>query len=129
MCENLERKHGQKPVHTIEDIKLLANLFPKEICCVCGLLNGKVEVGTLLFMTSTSYHAQYIASSETGYIVSGLDAVFEYCIKQAHENNKRWFDFGISTENAGLLLNNGLYQFKSEFGGGGFVQEFYELNF
>ena len=37
------------------------------------------------------------------------------------------FDFGISTEAEGMILNEGLYRFKSEFGGGGVVHEFYEM--
>lgn len=129
LCENLERKHGQSPVHKLEEIQLLAERFPENIRCVCGEVNGKVEAGTLIFTTPATYHAQYIASSEMGYDVSALDAIFEYCIQAAQQNGKRWFDFGISTEKSGLVLNDGLYRFKTEFGAGGAVHEFFELAF
>lgn len=125
---NLERKHGLSPVHTLAEIQLLAERFPENIRCAFGVVNGKVEAGTLLFITPTTYHAQYIASSETGYDVSALDAIFEYCIQAAQKNNMRWFDFGISTEESGLVLNDGLYRFKSEFGAGGTVHEFFEID-
>lgn len=128
LFENLERKHGLSPVHKLEEIQLLAERFPENIRCVCGEVNGKVEAGTILFITPTTYHTQYIASSETGYDVSALDAIFEHCIQDAQQNNKRWFDFGISTEDSGLMLNEGLYRFKSEFGAGGTVHEFFELD-
>jgi hypothetical protein len=128
LFENLERKHGLSPVHKLEEIQLLAERFPENIRCVCGEVNSKVEAGTLIFITPTTYHAQYIASSETGYDVSALDAIFEHCIQAAQQNGRRWFDFGVSTEDSGLILNDGLYRFKSEFGSGGTVHEFFELN-
>lgn len=125
--ENLASKHGVKPVHSLAEITLLAERFPEEIRCVCGVADGLVVAGILLFITPTAFHAQYIASSELGYDVSALDAIFEHCIVEAQRCGKRWFDFGISTENSGQILNDGLYGFKSEFGGGGIVHEFYEL--
>lgn len=128
LFENLQRKHGLSPVHKLEEIQLLAERFPENIRCVCGEVNGKVEAGTLIFITPTTYHAQYIASSEIGYDVSALDAIFEHCIIAAHQNGRRWFDFGVSTEDSGLILNDGLYRFKSEFGAGGTVHEFFELH-
>jgi len=128
LADNLADKHGVKPVHNLADIILLAERFPADILCVCGMVDNVVVAGALLFITATTYHAQYIASSELGYDVSALDAIFEYCIDTAQRDGRRWFDFGISTENAGLILNNGLYCFKSEFGGGGMVHEFFELD-
>ena len=128
LFENLERKHGLSPVHKLDEIQLLADRFPENIRCVCGVVNNAVVAGTLLFISPTTYHTQYIASSEMGYEVSALDAIFEHCIKTAQLNGKRWFDFGISTEENGSVLNDGLYRFKSEFGAGGAVHEFFELD-
>jgi hypothetical protein len=126
--DNLERKHGLAPVHSLAEIELLAQRFPASIECVCGVINGTVEAGTILFITPTTYHAQYIASSEKGYDIAALDAIFEQCILKAKENNAKWFDFGISTEEAGFRLNSGLFRYKSEFGSGATVHEFYQLN-
>lgn len=128
LTENLERKHGAKPVHKLQEISALANKFPDQIRCVCAYASGEIVAGVLLFITYTSHHAQYIASSLHGYKVSALDLVFHHCIEKAMAEGKRWFDFGTSNESQGMVLNNGLYNFKSEFGGGGTVYEFYELN-
>lgn len=128
LAANLASKHGVEPVHTLAEIELLAECFPGNIRCVCGILGGAVVAGTLLFVTPTAFHAQYIASNDTGHDVAALDAIFDHCIEAARSDGKRWFDFGISTENAGLVLNEGLYGFKSEFGGGGIVYEFFELD-
>ncbi len=124
---NLANKHGVKPVHSLEEIILLAGRFPLNIRCVCGMLGDEVIAGAVIFLTPYVSHAQYIASSDVGYDVSALDAVFEYCIETATQEGKRWFDFGISTENSGRALNVSLYEFKSEFGGGGTLHEFFEL--
>lgn len=127
--ENLARKYAVCPVHTLEEIRLLADRFPENVGFVVGMIDGQIEAGVVLFKTPVVYHAQYIASSEKGNVVCALDAIFEYCIAQAIDNQQvRWFDFGISNEQNGVVLNEGLYRFKSEFGGGGTVYEFYEIN-
>lgn len=124
---NLERKHGARPVHSLEEITLLSQRFAQEIQIRCAVLDGAVVAGVLLFLSANVWHAQYIASSEAGYAVSALDAVFDAVIGEAGTQGARYFDFGISNEDGGRVLNEGLYGFKSEFGGGGMVHEFYEL--
>lgn len=126
--DNLARKYESRPVHTLEEISLLQTLFPNNVKFVAALLNDKVVAGIVLFITDTTAHAQYIASSETGYEISALDAVFNFCIEAAANDGKRFFDFGTSNEDEGRTLNTTLYNFKSEFGGGGIVHEFYEMN-
>ena len=125
---NLKSKYDAKPVHTLDEILLLHERFPKEIQFVAALHEGKVEAGVVLFQSAMVSHAQYIASSDVGYAVNALDMVFEHCITEAKEQGKRYFDFGISNEEAGRVLNQGLYGFKSEFGSGGVVHEFYEVD-
>lgn len=127
VTDNLQRKHQVSPVHTVAEITLLAERFPQDIRCVVALLAGEVIAGTVIFSTTMADHAQYIASSEMGREVGALDVVFDHCITVATNSGKRWFDFGISTVNSGLVLNEGLYRFKSEFGGGGVIYEFFEL--
>jgi hypothetical protein len=128
LTENLGVKHGAKPVHSLEEVSLLAARFPEHIRCVCASADGEMVAGLLLFITPTAHHAQYIASSKQGYEITALDLLFEHCITKALAEGRRWFDFGISNEQQGMVLNNGLYSFKSEFGGGGTVHEFYEID-
>ncbi len=128
LIDNLHRKHGVTPVHNIGEICLLRDRFPESIQCICGVIDNRVVAGVIIFITTTTCHAQYIASSETGHEISALDAVFNHAISSAQRNGKRWFDFGISTESRGMILNEGLYRFKSEFGSGGTVHEFFELD-
>lgn len=125
---NLQRKHDAQPVHSLDEVLLLQSRFPQEILVRCGLVDGKVEGGVVLFNSSCVWHAQYIASSERGYECSVLDAVFESIIAEAVERGARYFDFGTSNEAGGEILNDGLYRFKHEFGGGGVAHEFYQIN-
>ncbi len=127
LCSNLV-KHNAKPVHTLDDILLLHDSFPDEICFSVALLGRKVEAGVVLFHTPMVTHVQYIASSKVGYDVNALDLLFEHCIYEAETNGRRYFDLGISNEDDGRVLNEGLYTFKSDFGAGGYVHEFYELD-
>jgi CelD/BcsL family acetyltransferase involved in cellulose biosynthesis len=126
--ENLARKHGVRPTHRLEEIRLLADRFPKEIQVRVARRLGRVVAGVVLFLGGPTVHAQYIASSEEGYEVGALDAVFDAVLAEAAEQGARFFDFGISTEAQGTRLNEGLYRFKCEFGGSGVVHEFYELD-
>jgi hypothetical protein len=126
--ENLARKHNLRPVHTLDELALLLDRFPEQIAMRCALLEDRVAAGVVFFNSLNVWHAQYTAASERGYEVSALDAVFESAIESAQRASARYFDFGVSTEDSGRTLNDGLYRFKSEFGGGGMVHEFYELD-
>ena len=126
--ENLERKIAQKPVHTTDEIRYLASLFPENIKFIVGLLNGQVVAGVTLFSSRAVTHAQYIASNATGHDVSALDAVFEHAIRQTQAEGRRYFDFGTSNRNEGQYLSSSIHQFKTEFGGGGVAHEFYDID-
>ncbi len=128
LAANLAAKHGARPVHSLDEMLLLAERFPDHIRCICAQRAGEIEAGVVLFVTATTHHAQYIGASAAGYHVSALDRVFEHCMEIAWREGRRWFDFGISNEDQGMVLNDGLYKFKTEFGGSGAVHEFYELN-
>lgn len=126
LSENLAEKHQAKPVHSLAEIQTLIEHFPDNIQLRCAIQAGQVVAGTLLFITPRVVHSQYIASNADGQEVNALDAVFQHCIETAVPGI-RYFDFGISNENEGQLLNEGLYRFKTEFGGSGVVHEFYRL--
>lgn len=128
LADNLIRNHGVMPVHTLREITMLVDRFPEHIHVMTALVDGVVEAGTVLFVGQMVTHAQYIASSQVGYSVNALDLLFDEAIGDSSKSGKRYFDFGISTEDQGLILNEGLSQFKIEFGAGGVVHEFYELN-
>jgi hypothetical protein len=127
LVDNLAQRHGVRPVHTLAEITDLAGRFPEQIRLICAQSDGAIVAGVLLFCTRRVHHAQYIAANAAGQDAAALDLVFEHCIEVA-TREVRYFDFGISTEEDGRLLNPGLYRFKTEFGGGGVIYEHFELN-
>jgi Acetyltransferase (GNAT) domain len=124
---SLSQRYGVEPVHSLEEISRLAELFENEIEFVFAVKGDEVVAGTVLFLSKRVAHMQYSASGEQGRSVNALDAVFEHAIAAADAAGRRFFDFGISTEDEGRRLNEDLYRFKFEFGGGGVTYEFYEL--
>lgn len=127
VAQNLARKHDVHPVHSLEELITLRERFPQQIQVRCALIDGVVEAGVVFFNSTRVWHAQYIAASEAAYEVSALDAVFDAAILEAQQTGARYFDFGTSNMDGGKVLNDGLYRFKSEFGGGGVAHEFHEL--
>ncbi|MFL9591772.1 GNAT family N-acetyltransferase [Aeromonas schubertii] len=128
LSRNLKEKHNAHPTHTLDEINLLSNLFPNEIVFIHAIYDDRVVAGVVLFETPTCSHAQYITSTSEGEKLAALDYVFDYCINRKYKEDKRWFDFGICNEQDGWYLNETLYKYKSEFGGGGIVHEFYEID-
>ncbi len=128
LINNLSIKYGVKPTHSYKEIKKLQNFFPENIKLVTGLFNGSVTGGVLIYLTKEVCHLQYIAKNKEGLELNVLDLVINYCINKYKNKSFKWLDFGISNEMDGKFLNEGLYQFKSEFGGSGVVHEFYEVN-
>ena len=119
--ENLATRHSARPTHSVDEMQLLLELFPESIEVVTASVHGSVVAGIVLFKTDRVVHAQYIGSTEAGRAASALDAIFGECVRRAMTSGARFFDFGISTEDEGRVLNAGLHKFKSEFGGGGVV--------
>jgi hypothetical protein len=124
--ENLSSVYGVLPVHNIDEITLLHKLFPENIKLFCSFIGNQMISGVVIYESDNVAHVQYIASSIKGRSCSGLDLLFSYLITDVY-SNKKYFDFGISNENEGLILNSGLIDFKEGFGGRAVVHDFYRL--
>lgn len=127
LIPNLKLKHNAFPVHSLDEIELLANHFPENIKQYNACMDNNIIAGTTIFETPTVAHAQYISSSEEGRNNGGLDFLFEQLINEKY-SEKKYFDFGISNENQGKSLNHGLLDWKEGFGGRAFSHDFYEIS-
>jgi hypothetical protein len=126
LIPNLAQKHQAKPVHSLEEIVKLKVLFPENIRQFNVYENGIIVAGTTIFETSTVAHSQYISGKEDKNELGGLDLLFQHLITETFKS-KRFFDFGISNENQGRKLNEGLSYWKESFGASIIVQDFYEV--
>lgn len=118
--------HGAKPVHSILEINHLRSLFPENIKLFTAVYDGKVIAGAVIYETELVAHTQYLSNSDEGREVGALDFLIDHLIKNVYKN-KKYFDFGISTEDGGLNLNKGLISQKEGFGARAIVHDFYEL--
>ena len=122
----LKERHGVAPVHTSREIELLAGRFPDNIKLFSSFKNDAMLAGAMIYESKNVAHAQYIANSSEGRDMGALEMVFDELINN-YFKNKKYFDFGISTEQAGQYLNTGLVAHKEGFGARAVMQDFYEL--
>ena len=72
-------------------------------------------------------HAQYIASSPEGKEFGAVDALYIWLIDERYAD-KRYLDFGVSTEQGGRVLNEGLVRQKEAFGARAVVYDSYNIS-
>lgn len=122
----VEEKYDAPVTHSQSEMELLAARFPENIHLHAAYLQDRMVAGVLIFETATVAHAQYIGATEDGRECGALDALFSHLITEVYAH-KHYFDFGISTEQAGRYLNTNLIAQKEGFGGRGFVHQFFRL--
>lgn len=119
-------RHGTRPVHSVEEISLLSSLFPENIKLFSAYDGDKMIAGSIVYETKMVAHTQYIAASYEGRNCGALDFIFDKLINEVYKD-KKYFDFGVSTESGGYFLNEGLIEQKQEFGGRGVVYDEYTI--
>jgi Acetyltransferase (GNAT) domain len=125
---NLAQRHGTSPVHSVGEIQFLHSLFPDDIILITARAGQALAGGTVLFAAGPVLHMQYTATTSHGRVACATDLVMERGIELARGGGYRYFDFGISTDSAGWILDENLYQFKLSFGAGGVTYDHYEID-
>ena len=116
LAEGLQKHHNLKPVHTFEEMQLLMTRFPQQIKLFLTRRDrNTIVAGCIVFITRRVAHFQYISSNDEGRKNGALDLLFRHLIYERFKN-MAYIDFGISTENRGLYLNEGLIFQKEGFG-------------
>ena len=111
----LKERHNVSPVHSYVEMQLLMNLFPNEIALFVAKYKGEILAGSWVFITPVVVHTQYLAASDLGKKLGAEDLLIDWMISERFQTVK-CFDFGISTENGGSILNKGLIFEKEGFG-------------
>lgn len=124
LIPNLALKHDVNPVHTLKEITLLKERFPKNIRQFNVYKDGKIIAGTTIFESEFVAHSQYISGNGDKNTLGSLDFLHAHLIKTVFKH-KRFFDFGISNENNGKTINKGLQYWKEGFGARTVIQDFY----
>jgi hypothetical protein len=124
---NLQLRHGVRPVHSVEEIKLLHSRFPDKIKQFNAYYHGEIMAGVTIFEMDKIARAQYTSGTSEGRKNGSLDLLFDTLISEVYPC-KDFFDFGNSNENDGLVLNLGLLDWKEGLGARTYSQNFYEMN-
>jgi len=127
LSEVLGKRHGLTPVHSAEELRLLASRFPRNIkLYVVRGEDGHIIAGTYVYIYDNVIHTQYMTATDESRHTGALDLLVDYLIQQ-YASTHQCLDFGISTEDNGLWLNEGLIYQKEGFGGRGVCYNQYEL--
>lgn len=128
LLNSVLERHDAVSVHSAEELKLLASLFPENILLKVVKSEEGLLAATLLFKFDNVIHTQYLATSPVGKEVGALDYLIETCIQESADNGYKYFSFGISTENGGSYINSGLLAQKESFGARAMTIDFYEIS-
>lgn len=123
----LDERYATRPVHTLEEMRLLQERFPEYIKLYTATLQGELLAGVVMYLTDPVAHCQYIGASPQGKESKALTLLFEYLIGECQRLGYRYFDFGISNEDHGRYLNEGLVRQKSRLGGRGIAYNTFEI--
>jgi len=123
--KNLQEKHQSKPVHSFEEISLLASRFPVNIRLFTLHQKGVVTSGALLYVFPHTLHFQYI-HSDPQVKNPGVDNLIAYVVEK-YKNEYKYISLGTS-EKGNNLLSKGLAYWKESFGAVIFNQFFFEIS-
>lgn len=124
----LDSRYGTHPVHTLEEMRLLQGRFPDNIRLYTATLDGELMAGVVMYLSQPVAHCQYIGASPRGKDIKALTLLFDHLISEHQQLGYRYFDFGISNEDHGRYLNEGLVRQKSRLGGRGIVYNTFEVS-
>ncbi len=111
----LAERHGVAPVHSLREIELLHSRFPRNIRLFTASAGGRVVAGSVMYVGDIVAHTQYMATSPEGRECAALDLLIHRLITEEFAHVP-YFDFGVSTEQGGMVLNHGLMHQKEGFG-------------
>ena len=134
LTQILLTRHNARPTHTLPQLLTLANTFPTNIRLYLARKDQHILAGTVVYLTQTVAHLQYIAASDQGKQLGALTILIQYVyntlIRNPQTTSPRpiFLDFGTSMEPSDHSLNRGLCQWKESFGGTAVVYDTYQLS-
>ncbi|MGL2987539.1 FemAB family protein [Flavobacterium sp. RSSA_27] len=123
----LGEKYGVKPVHSLAEIQLLHERFPKNIKQFSAYLEDKIIAGITIFEFENGVKSQYGATSKKGEKYRALDFLFISLLDIFKKRGKHFFDMGIVNDSGEKGFHSGLLQQKEELGCTVWNQDFYKI--
>ena len=126
LIPNLAQRHQAKPVHSLAEITYLQQQFPKQIRHFNVYQNEELVAGTTVFCTGKVAHPQYVAGNAQRSENGALDYLYHHLITSVYQHCAV-FDFGISNERQGRVINAGIQFWKESYGTQSVDQHFYQV--
>lgn len=112
---NLAQRFGAKPVHSLDEMRLLSSRFPNEIRLMATFRGCEMVAGVLLYHTQQVVRTQYISASPEGKATGALDLLFHHLTTEL-PLSQRYLDLGTSALAGSHAVNPGLLFQKEGFG-------------
>jgi lipid II:glycine glycyltransferase (peptidoglycan interpeptide bridge formation enzyme) len=120
--KNLKIRHNVQPTHTLDELKLLASLFPDRIRLYAAMLQETMIAGVVIFDANPQVTlAFYISHDEDYQEYRAVNLLFRELIADSIKRGFRYLDYGIFTVN--MEPNFGLARFKESFGSSGIFRD------
>lgn len=123
--DNLKQRFNAKPVHTLEEMKLLKTRFPNNIIQYNAYKDGNIIGGITFYITKNVIHGQYSSTNSIGKDLGAMEAIYDKVMYHDYPDYE-YLDFGSSTEDNCSVINEGLISHKEGYGGRGVVYDTYE---
>ena len=126
LSQLLKERYDATPVHSLEEMQLLKSRFPEQIRLYAAEKDGELLGGIVIYSIGGVLHSQYTAATAQGWQYRVIPAIYQYIIANAGKDS-RYLDFGISNEDRGRYLNEGLVLQKCGMGGRAIVYNTYKI--
>lgn len=124
---NLAMRHHVQPAHTLEELKMLKELYPQKIQLYGAYVEGKMVAGVVNFYCNDNVVLVfYISHNPEFQQYRAVNLLFYTIIKDAISRGLGFLDFGLFTVN--MDPNWGLGKFKESFGARGILRDTYFLD-
>jgi hypothetical protein len=123
----LTTKYNVEPTHTKEEMELLAGRFPENIRLYGAYRGEQLCAGALVYESKNVAHVQYGAGADEAKQEGAMECIYDELLERRYATI-RYFDWGVSTEQAGHWLNPSLVQNKEGYGARGVAYDSYELD-
>lgn len=126
----LTGRHGTKPTHTVEEMKKLMELMPGQFRLLVAY-RGDTMVGGILLVTlhADALYTLYMAQEYSAQKDHPMHALLAEAMRLAVREKRSVLHLGVSTEDGGKTVNEGLFFFKESFGCRPVRRETWELHY
>ena len=111
----LRARYASQPVHSLDEIELLASKFPENIVQHNLYREDQLLAGITFFIKNDIVKSQYTASSSLGLKINAVGYLYMEAMKEFQEKGFLLMDYGSVNEPDGSV-NKGLLRFKKELG-------------